>query len=270
MTYIEGKTAINLANEIFGFNGWSSDIKDTTVDFVDILENGRVNLGVSVTVRITLKDSTYHEDIGYGSAENSKSKAIAFEKARKQAVTDATKRTLRNFGNALGNCIYDKVYLNGVGRMANPQIKFVPNNLYRHSQFETPKKSESPPSAQNEPEYSIPAGRVKTEEILPPSLTNNNHTPSRPTMSTPLREFQHLIPEDGFSYEGEDDIFDNDFDEADLKALENDISVERRDDLCLPSSSSKINQSYLFSNDDRKRSQLLLSDSQVTKKTKIL
>lgn len=34
LTYIEGKTAINLANEIFGFNGWSSNIKDTTIDFV--------------------------------------------------------------------------------------------------------------------------------------------------------------------------------------------------------------------------------------------
>ena len=35
LTYIEGKTAINLANEIFGFNGWTSEIKDTTVDFVN-------------------------------------------------------------------------------------------------------------------------------------------------------------------------------------------------------------------------------------------
>jgi DNA recombination protein Rad52 len=34
LTYIEGKTAINIANNIFGFNGWSTDIKDTTVDFV--------------------------------------------------------------------------------------------------------------------------------------------------------------------------------------------------------------------------------------------
>lgn len=34
LTYIEGKTAINIANNIFGFNGWSTDIKDTTIDFV--------------------------------------------------------------------------------------------------------------------------------------------------------------------------------------------------------------------------------------------
>lgn len=34
LTYIEGKTAITIANDIFGFNGWSSEIKDTTVDYV--------------------------------------------------------------------------------------------------------------------------------------------------------------------------------------------------------------------------------------------
>ncbi|KAI9278122.1 hypothetical protein BY458DRAFT_488266 [Sporodiniella umbellata] len=223
LTYIEGKTAINLANDIFGFNGWSSDIKDTTIDFVDILDDGRVNLGVSVTVRITLKDSTYHEDIGYGSAENCRSKAMAFEKARKQAVTDAIKRTLRNFGNALGNCIYDKAYLKGVATMASPQIKFVPSNLYRHNQFETSKKSSPTLPVQEDNGYSIPAIKPKTEKILPSSLTRQDGISMRPSTSTPVREIQHLIPEDGFSYEG-DDIFDNDFDEADLKVLEGDIS----------------------------------------------
>ncbi|RCH90287.1 DNA repair protein rad52, partial [Rhizopus stolonifer] len=97
LTYIEGKTAINLANEIFGFNGWCSEIKDTTVDFVDVTSEGRTNIGVSVTIKITLKDGTFHEDIGYGSSENAKTKASAYEKARKQAVTDATKRALRSF-----------------------------------------------------------------------------------------------------------------------------------------------------------------------------
>ena len=29
---------------------------------------------------------------------------------KKEAVTDALKRTLRNFGNLLGNCLYDKEY----------------------------------------------------------------------------------------------------------------------------------------------------------------
>lgn len=51
------------------------------------------------------------QDIGYGHIENCKGKAAAFEKAKKEGTTDALKRSLRTFGNVLGNCIYDKEYL---------------------------------------------------------------------------------------------------------------------------------------------------------------
>lgn len=54
------------------------------------------------------------QDIGYGHIENCKGKAAAFEKAKKEGTTDALKRTLRTFGNVLGNCIYDKEYLSKV------------------------------------------------------------------------------------------------------------------------------------------------------------
>ena len=35
--YIAAEKCINLANEIFGFNGWSSSIKNIHIDFVNIL-----------------------------------------------------------------------------------------------------------------------------------------------------------------------------------------------------------------------------------------
>ena len=54
------------------------------------------------------------QDIGYGHIENCKGKAVAFEKAKKEAATDALKRALRTFGNVLGNCFYDKDYLSRV------------------------------------------------------------------------------------------------------------------------------------------------------------
>ncbi|KAI8334178.1 DNA repair protein Rad52/59/22 [Chlamydoabsidia padenii] len=117
--YIEGSTAINLANELFGYNGWSSEIKQSVVDVSD---DGRVTLGMATTVRVTLKDGTFHEDIGYGTAENAKSKAAAYEKARKQSVTDGLKRTLRQFGNAMGNCIYDKTYCRNIANMGRPTV----------------------------------------------------------------------------------------------------------------------------------------------------
>ena len=49
--------------------------------------------------------------MGYGVCENVKTKAMALEKARKEAATDAIKRALRMFGNSLGNSVYDKDYV---------------------------------------------------------------------------------------------------------------------------------------------------------------
>ncbi|KAK3844916.1 MAG: Rad52/22 double-strand break repair protein [Linnemannia gamsii] len=110
LTYIEGWKAKNLANKLFGFNGWSSAITDVTVDLLEVENDGKVTVGVSCIMRVTLKDGTFHEDIGYGSSENQRSKVASFEKAKKEASTDALKRTLTSFGNLLGACLYDKNY----------------------------------------------------------------------------------------------------------------------------------------------------------------
>lgn len=96
--------------------------------------SGKISLGLSVIVRVTLRDGTYHEvwgedsrltgnmlirckDVGYGHIENCKGKAAAFEKAKKEGTTDALKRALRNFGNILGNCVYDKDYVARVTKL---------------------------------------------------------------------------------------------------------------------------------------------------------
>ncbi|KAK8113661.1 DNA repair and recombination protein rhm52 [Apiospora kogelbergensis] len=134
--YIAAEKCIALANEVFGFNGWSSSIQNIQVDFVD--ENPqtlKISLGLSVVIRVTLRDGTYHEDIGYGHIENCKGKAAAFEKAKKEGTTDALKRALRNFGNVLGNCIYDKDYLAKVTKMKVGATRFNEDNLHRHSDF---------------------------------------------------------------------------------------------------------------------------------------
>ena len=113
--YLAAEKVISLANEVFGFNGWSSSIRNVQIDFVEENPNtGRVRLGLSVIVRVTLKDGTFHEDVGYGQIENAPGKAAAFEKCKKEGTTDALKRALRTFGNVLGNCIYDKDFLQRV------------------------------------------------------------------------------------------------------------------------------------------------------------
>ncbi|RXN00406.1 DNA repair protein RAD52-like [Acipenser ruthenus] len=114
--YIEGHKVIGLANEMFGYNGWSHSITQQNVDFVDLI-NGRFHVGVSAFVKVQLKDGSFHEDVGYGVSEGLKSKALSLEKARKEAVTDGLKRSLKCFGNALGNCILNKEYLMAINKI---------------------------------------------------------------------------------------------------------------------------------------------------------
>ncbi|XP_069619055.1 DNA repair protein RAD52 homolog [Ranitomeya imitator] len=121
--YIEGHKVISLANEMFGYNGWSHSVTQQNVDFVD-LSNGRFYVGVCAFVKVQLKDGSYHEDVGYGVSEGLKSKALSLEKARKEAVTDGLKRALKCFGNVLGNCIMDKDYLRAVNKLPKlPQVE---------------------------------------------------------------------------------------------------------------------------------------------------
>ncbi|OQS55550.1 RAD52 [Ecytonucleospora hepatopenaei] len=116
-TYLEGHVAINLANKIFGFDGWSTKVKKIKKEFMDSKSDGKFSVGFSCICKVivyvidnnkTVKISK--EDVGFGSCENMKNKLNAIENARKEAVTDSIKRCLRQFGTALGNCCYDKKY----------------------------------------------------------------------------------------------------------------------------------------------------------------
>ncbi|KAI4256088.1 MAG: hypothetical protein LQ352_002244 [Teloschistes flavicans] len=150
--YLAGDKCISLANEVFGFNGWSSSIQQIQIDFVEESQStGKVSLGLSVIVRVTLRDGAHHEvrvlicirnvfahipeDLGYGHIENCKSKAAAFEKAKKQGTTDALKRALRNFGNVLGNCVHDTDYMSKVTKMQVAPSKWDPEKLHRHPDY---------------------------------------------------------------------------------------------------------------------------------------
>ena len=81
LTYAEGWKIINLANEVFGFNGWSSSIVNLTTDFIDVNpETKRCNISITAIVRVTLRDGVYHEDLGHGLIENAKSKGQGLAK----------------------------------------------------------------------------------------------------------------------------------------------------------------------------------------------
>ena len=52
-----------------------------TVDYIDFNEESRrYTIGVTSIIRVTLRDGVFHEDVGYGMLENSKSKGAALDK----------------------------------------------------------------------------------------------------------------------------------------------------------------------------------------------
>jgi DNA repair and recombination protein RAD52 len=135
LTYVEGWAIISLANNIFGFDGWSSEIKFIQQEYCDD-QNSKISVGYSCCVRITLKNGTFKEDVGFGSADNQKMKGPAIEKAKKEAATDALKRALRQFGNALGNCCYDKDFLKNVSKVKKAKREdFDSTKLLKRSDF---------------------------------------------------------------------------------------------------------------------------------------
>lgn len=50
---------------------------------------------------------------------------VLIKQAKKEAVTDATKRALKTFGNVLGNCLYDKEYAKEVVKMKVPPVSYL-------------------------------------------------------------------------------------------------------------------------------------------------
>ena len=109
--YLPTNKAVELANWIFGYDGWSSSIQDVTIDFLEESKENRWNVGVSCIMRITLRGGNYHEDVGYGQTVNMPGKAEALEKAKKEACSDGLKRAMRLFGNKLGNSLSDQQYM---------------------------------------------------------------------------------------------------------------------------------------------------------------
>ena len=172
LAYIEGWKAYSIANETFGFNGWSSEVISMAIDYVDE-KDMRYSVGISCNVRVHLKDGTFHDDVGYGSSDNMRSKSEAFGKARKEAVTDATKRALRLFGNRLGNCMYDHDFLKNLYF----QSQSTPHGSTAHSKAATSSISKTNSINANAP--SVPSERTSLPHPSQLRSPNVHHIPKR-------------------------------------------------------------------------------------------
>ena len=143
LTYIEGWYAIQKANEIFGAGGWSREIvylKEVNREQKEIPQRNnnptktRYDVSYTCECRVIVNDCS-SSDVGYGIGQSYQGYGDAVESATKEAVTDALKRCLRSFGNAFGNCLYDKQWLSGNGHKGEPAPKPAPPKTDHRESF---------------------------------------------------------------------------------------------------------------------------------------
>ncbi|MYB23050.1 MAG: hypothetical protein F4066_03585 [Chloroflexi bacterium] len=107
--YIEGHTAIDQANKIFGFGGWGyeliGDVSLRTIEQTDS-RTGEVTrtAAYSAVVKVTVPGAPSRTDVGFQPVADETPEG--HETAYKGCVTDALKRALRSFGDCFGNGLY--------------------------------------------------------------------------------------------------------------------------------------------------------------------
>ena len=108
-SYIEGHTAIDEANRVFGYGGWGFELVENVtlrqIETVDA-QTGEVKVVNIYTapVRVTVPGAPPRTDIGFHTVTDET--ADGHETAIKGSVTDGMKRALRSFGDRFGNGLY--------------------------------------------------------------------------------------------------------------------------------------------------------------------
>ncbi len=98
-SYIEGHTAIDQANQVFGYGGWGYELVGEVT-----LREFKSGAAYSATVRVMVPGAPSRTDVGFQPVSDDS--AEGHETAYKGAVTDALKRALRSFGDRFGNGLY--------------------------------------------------------------------------------------------------------------------------------------------------------------------
>ncbi len=122
-SYIEGHTAIDQANQVFGYGGWGYDLVGPVA-----LHQLKSGSAYSATVHVTVPGAPSRTDVGFQPVNDES--VEGHETAYKGAVTDALKRALRSFGDRFGNGLYGDPPTATAQRRNQPQPKRrpVPSN----------------------------------------------------------------------------------------------------------------------------------------------
>jgi DNA repair and recombination protein RAD52 len=117
VSYIEGWHAIDEANRIFGFDGWTREtfeLRCVSEKEREIGTSKAQGWGVTYIARVRIMvGNICREGSGAGHGID-RDLGQAHESALKEAETDAMKRALMTFGNPFGLALYDKEQANVV------------------------------------------------------------------------------------------------------------------------------------------------------------
>jgi DNA recombination protein Rad52 len=109
--YVDAHYVITKANELLGHESWSYTVDKFQVTQDEIKQAGTPKTDqhfVSYIAQVSVRwGDVVRTDVGSGQGIN-KDVGLAHESAIKEAATDALKRALRTFGQALGLALYDK------------------------------------------------------------------------------------------------------------------------------------------------------------------
>nr|XP_012225201.1 PREDICTED: DNA repair protein RAD52 homolog [Linepithema humile] len=92
----EHRVLISAANKAFGEGKWCHTVVSQNLDYVDTVGT-KCCVGCVSFVNVRLENGTFHEDVGYHSAEES-TKGLSIHKARIGSSVNALKRVLLSFG----------------------------------------------------------------------------------------------------------------------------------------------------------------------------
>jgi len=149
--YIEGHTAIDQANKIFGFGGWGFElIGDVTLRLIEQTNSrtGEVTstAAYSAVVKVSVPGAPSRTDVGFQPVTDDSPEG--HETAFKGAVTDGLKRALRSFGDRFGNGLYgDPATTARTGRSSEPDARPRPQPAAERNTAHQPRRRAVQPAA---------------------------------------------------------------------------------------------------------------------------
>ncbi|XP_072748645.1 uncharacterized protein [Anoplolepis gracilipes] len=93
------RNLISTANKVFGEGKWNHTVVHQTLDYVEII-GAKCNVGCVSSVKVQLENGTFHEEIGYYSAEES-TKGLSIYNARIGSAISGLRRALLSFGDKI-------------------------------------------------------------------------------------------------------------------------------------------------------------------------